>query len=86
MTEYLAGHPELTQQLKRALQDVRARGYEVVPMDRVKQPFDYPPQRRCEKAISVELRVPAPTHRRTARQGYGPTPPLRTKQPSAFRG
>jgi hypothetical protein len=41
MTEYLARHPELSEQLRMALQEVRARGYEPVPMDRVKQPFDY---------------------------------------------
>lgn len=44
MTEYLARHPELAEQLHRALQEVRARGYEPVPMDRIKQPFDYEPR------------------------------------------
>lgn len=41
MTGYLAGHPELATRLLEILHEVRARGYEPVPMDRVKQPFDY---------------------------------------------
>lgn len=41
MTAYLAEHPELARQLRDALEEIRARGYEPVPMDRVKQPFDY---------------------------------------------
>lgn len=45
MTEYLACHPQLAQQLLSALHEVRARGYEPVPMERVKQPFDYAPKR-----------------------------------------
>lgn len=45
MTEYLAQHPELERELLRALQDVRARGYEPVCLRRVKQPFDF--ERGC---------------------------------------
>lgn len=41
MTAYLAEHPDLSNQLLAALRQVRAQGYEPVPMDRVKQPFDY---------------------------------------------
>ena len=48
MTQYLACHPELAQQLLSGLHEVRARGYEPVPMDRVKQPFDY-----ARKRLSV---------------------------------
>jgi hypothetical protein len=41
MTAYLAEHPEFAQRLLEIIQEVRAQGYEPVPMDRVKQPFDY---------------------------------------------
>ena len=41
MTAYLAEHPELANRLLEILHEVRAQGYEPVPMDRVKQPFDY---------------------------------------------
>lgn len=44
MTEYLAQHPALAAQLRAALEEVRTRGYEPLPMDRVKQPFDYEPR------------------------------------------
>lgn len=41
MTAYLAENPALANRLLEILQEVRAQGYEPVPMDRVKQPFDY---------------------------------------------
>jgi len=41
MTAYLAEHPELAKSLLDILEDLRTRGYEPVPMHRVKQPFDY---------------------------------------------
>lgn len=41
MTAYLAAHPEYAEFLLRMLEQSRAQGYEPVPMDRVKQPFDY---------------------------------------------
>lgn len=41
MTAYLAEHAELAARLLQILQEVRAQGHEPVPMDRVKQPFDY---------------------------------------------
>lgn len=41
MTAYLAENRDLSDQLLAALRLVRAQGYVPVPMDRVKQPFDY---------------------------------------------
>ena len=41
MTQYLAEHPRLADRLFEILQEVRALGHEPVPMDRVRQPFDY---------------------------------------------
>lgn len=41
MTAYLAEHPDLARRLAEILVEVRAQGYEPVPMDRVRQPFDY---------------------------------------------
>lgn len=41
MTAYLAEHPDFSDQLLAALRQVRAQGYEPVPMNRIKQPFDY---------------------------------------------
>lgn len=39
--EYLHGHPEDYNRLRRIIAEVRAQGFEPVPMDRVKQFFDY---------------------------------------------
>lgn len=52
MTEYLAGHPELARQLLSALQEVRARGYELVSMKGVRQPFDYEPRATLSRLAS----------------------------------
>jgi hypothetical protein len=39
--EYLQGHPDDYNRLQRIIAEVRAQGFEPVPMDRVKQFFDY---------------------------------------------
>jgi hypothetical protein len=39
--EYLRNHPDEYARLLRIVEEVRAQGFEPVPMDRVKQFFDY---------------------------------------------
>jgi hypothetical protein len=39
--EYLRDHPQEHDRLVRILREVRAQGFVPIPMDRVKQPFDY---------------------------------------------
>jgi hypothetical protein len=44
MTRYLGEHPKLADRLLEILQEVRALGHEPVPMEGVRQPFDYAPR------------------------------------------
>jgi hypothetical protein len=39
--EYLRSHPDDYNRLRRIIAEVRAQGFEPVPMDRVRQFFDY---------------------------------------------
>lgn len=39
--EYLRNHPAEYERLRRIVQEVRAQGFEPIPMDGVKQLFDY---------------------------------------------
>jgi hypothetical protein len=41
MTEYFFRHPEFAEEIRRVNRELDAMGLHAMPMDRVKQPFDY---------------------------------------------
>jgi len=42
MSAYIAAHPEYLEEIRRMDRQLEAWGFEPMPMESVKQPFDYP--------------------------------------------
>jgi hypothetical protein len=51
MTAYLAENPEFAEELRRIHRQLEAWGVEPMPMDGVKQPFDYASRRTCDWSV-----------------------------------